>query len=76
MPVHPITYQWTKSNGSQIQIQVGDDPKVLSFSPLRLSDAGRYTCQATVSSPYLHNDIIITDSQDIIIQSMYRTDVI
>ena len=40
-----ITYQWTKNNGTQTQI--GTD-KVLSFSPLRLSDAGRYTCQAAV----------------------------
>ena len=43
-----ITYQWTKNNGTQTQ--VGTD-RVLSFSPLRLSDAGRYTCQATVISP-------------------------
>ena len=47
-----ITYQWTKDNGTQTQIQVGGDPRVLSFSPLRLSDAGQYTCQVTVSSPY------------------------
>ena len=44
-----ITYQWTKNNGTETQIQVGADPTVLSLSPLRLSDAGRYTCQATVS---------------------------
>jgi hypothetical protein len=40
-----ITYQWTKNN----ETQVGTDSQVLSFSPLRLSDAGRFTCQATVS---------------------------
>ena len=39
-----ITYLWTKDNGTQTQ--VGTD-RVLSFSPLRLSDAGQYTCQAT-----------------------------
>ena len=50
-------YQWTKNNGSQTQIQVGADPKVLSFSPLKLSDAGLYSRQATVSSPYLTNNI-------------------
>ena len=59
-----ITYQWNKING---QVQVGTD-RVLSFSPLRLSDAGRYICQATVSSPYLNNDIIMTNTQDITIQ--------
>ena len=41
-----ITYQWTKNNGSQTQVGTN---RVLSFSPLRLSDAGQYTCQATVS---------------------------
>ena len=64
-----ITYQWTKNNGIQTQIQAGADHRVLSFSPLRLSDAGWYTCQATVSSPYLSNSIIIMDSQDITLQS-------
>ena len=54
-----ITYQWIKNNGTQSQIQVGGNLKVLSFSPLSLSDAGQYTCQATVSSPYLIDNITI-----------------
>ena len=57
-----ITYQWTKNNGTQTQ--VGAD-RLLSFSPLRLSDAGRYTCQATVS-PCI---IVIMDTEDIALQS-------
>ena len=61
-----ITYQWTKNNGAQTQI--GAD-RVLSFSSLRLSDAGWYTCQATVSSPYLNNDITDAASQNVTIQS-------
>ena len=65
-----ITYQWTKNNGTQTQIQVGANSGVLSFSPLRLSDAGQYTCQATISSPYLNDDIITTtDSGNVTIQS-------
>ena len=64
-----ITYQWTKNNA---QIQVGGDPKVLSFSPLRLSDAGQYTCQATVSSHYLNNDITVMNSQDLTPQSEFN----
>ena len=63
-----ITYQWTKNNGTQTQ--VGTD-RVLSFSPLRLSDAGRYTCRATVSSPYLNNDITMMDTHDVGIQSKF-----
>ena len=64
-----ITYWWTKNNGTQTQVQVAADPSVLSFSPLRLSDAGRYTCRATVSSPYLNSDITMMDTQDITLQS-------
>ena len=60
-----ITYQWTKNAGTQIQVPMGADPKVLSFSPLRLSDAGWYTCQATVHSPYLINVITKMDYQNV-----------
>ena len=71
-----ITYQWTKNNGTQTQLQVRPDPKILSFSPFRLSDAGRYTCQATVSSPYLNNDITMMDSHDVTLQSELLSTVI
>ena len=64
-----ITYQWTKNNGTQTL--VGAD-RVLSFSSLRLSDAGQYTCQATVSSPYLNNDITIMDTHDVRLQSKHQ----
>ena len=49
-----IMYQWTKNNGTQTQIQVGGDPEILSFSPLRLSDAGQYTCEVMINSSYLN----------------------
>ena len=64
-----ITYQWTKNNGTQTQIQNDAANPRISFSPLRLSDAGQYTCQATVSSPYLSNDIAMMDTQDVTLQS-------
>ena len=57
-----ITYQWTKNNGTQTQI--GTD-RVLSFSPLRLSDAGQYTCQATAGPC----NITEMDTQDVTLQS-------
>ena len=57
-----ITYQWTKNNGTQTQLQVGATPKVLSFSPLRLSDAGQYTCLVIVASSYLFNGVTTTAS--------------
>ena len=64
------TYQWTKNNGTQTQ-QVGTDSNTLAFSPLRLSNAGRYTCQATVSSPYVNNDITVMNTQDVRLQSEF-----
>ena len=60
-----ITYQWIKNNGTRTQ--VGTD-RVLSFSLLRLSDAGQYTCWATVSSSC---NITKTDTQDITLQSEF-----
>ena len=52
-----ITYQWTRDNGTT-QTQVGTNSNTLSFSPLSLSDAGRYTCDVTVGSSYLNSDIM------------------
>ena len=60
---YSITYQWTKSNGTQTQVGTN---RVLSFSPLRLSDAGQYTCQATITSPC---SITEMDTHDITLQS-------
>ena len=61
-----ITYQWTKDNGTRIHVGT---TKSLSFSPLKLSDAGRYTCLVTVSASYLSNNITATVSRDIRLQS-------
>ena len=57
-------YQWTKNNGTQTQVGAG---RVLSFSPLRLSDAGRYTCQATVNPC----NITIMDTHNVTLQSEF-----
>ena len=65
-----IAYEWTKKNGAETQLQVGSDANVVSFSPLRLSDAGEYTCQVNVSSSYLSNNIIrMSRTLDITVQS-------
>jgi hypothetical protein len=60
-----ITYQWTKNKGAEIT-QIGAD-RILSFCPISLSDAGRYTCQATVSPC----DITMMDTHDIALQSEF-----
>ena len=63
----PLTYQWTKNSDTLMQKAITiSNSSVLIFSPLRLSDAGRYTCHATVSSPYLRTDITLTESWNII----------
>ena len=50
------TYRWTRNSGTEIQI--GDDPSILSFTPLRLADAASYICEVTISSSYITGDII------------------
>ena len=57
-----ISYQWTKDNGSQV-----GTGRLLSFSPLRLSDAGRYACQATVTINPCNNTGM--ETQDVTLQS-------
>ena len=49
-----ITYKWTRNDGST-QIQVGTNSNTLTLSPLRLSNAGDYTCSATINSVLLNN---------------------
>ena len=62
---HHIMYQWTKNNGTLVQLEI--ETSTLSFSLLKLSDAGQYICQAAISTYYQSNDIIVLamDSQDI-----------
>ena len=56
-----LTYQWTKSNSTG-RMQVGSNTSTLSFSSLRLSDAGQYSCQVTVNSRYLHDALNVTSA--------------
>ena len=64
------TYQWTRDNGNT-QTQVGTNSNSLSFSSLSLSDAGRYTCSVTVSSPYLNTSVMAlsSSSEDVMFES-------
>ena len=65
-----IAYQWTRNDGST-QTQVGTNSNTLSFSPLRLSHAGDYTCRVTLGSTLLNNDITVSagNAQRLMIQS-------
>ena len=61
-----ITYQWTKSDGPDMQAGTNS---ILSFSTLRFFDAGQYTCRISVNSLFLNNDIMAMGSEVIRIQS-------
>ena len=55
------SYQWRKSRDN-----VKSDSSILFFSPLRLSDAGLYTCIATMGSR------IVNNSETILSKSKYK----
>ena len=62
-----ITYQWTKNNITT-QTQVGTNSNTLSFSSLRLSDAGWITCTVSINSDYLDNKITQNNTIQLTIQ--------
>ena len=51
-----VTYQWNKDSNDG-QIQVGTTSEILSFTPIRLSDAANYSCAVTIASGYLTSSI-------------------
>ena len=59
-----VIYQWLK-NGAVVS---GQTMATLSFSPLIFSDAGSYTCQATVTSSLLSDSITTVPSNSESIQ--------
>ena len=63
-----ISYRWTKNNGTLTQLEVGTEPNTLSLYPLRLSDAGLYTCLATVRSFRIANAITVARTHEVRIQ--------
>lgn len=63
-----MSYQWTKNNGTTMQLGTSS---TLSFSSLRFSDSGLYTCYAAISSHTLSRDVTVTGSHNVIIQSKF-----
>ena len=63
-----ISYQWTKNAGTT-QTQVGINFNILSFSPLRLSDAANYTCRVIIDSSFLSSSISSMTTYDVEIES-------
>ena len=60
-----INYQWTKNSGGQDLLQLTEMSFNLSFSALKLSDAGQYNCQVTVHSDHLNENIVINTSYNL-----------
>ena len=58
-----MIYQWRK-NGAVVSDQT---MAILFFSSLTISDAGNYTCQATVTSRLLSDPIINSSSSSIVL---------
>ena len=65
--VHTKTFHWTKSTGSRSQIQ--GNSSTLTFSTLRVSDAGEYTCRAIIDSDILSGSIEDTGVYTISVRS-------
>ena len=64
------TYQWFKDG----VLVSGQTMETLSFNPLSFSDAGRYTCQATVTSSLLSGPITAnsSNSENVTLRSELR----
>jgi hypothetical protein len=63
-----VSYQWIKENGTVTQPAAAENDTI-AFSPLRLSDAAQYTCQATASSIRFANEVTLTKSHEVRVQS-------
>ena len=68
-----IEYQWTKLNGTLSHINP-TNTQDLSFSSLKLSDAGEYACRVNVSSSSLNTMYTAINFYSLYIQSeLYHT---
>ncbi len=66
-----ITYQWFK--GSTPRAMLSTTFADLTLDPLNLSDAGQYSCDIIVSSPFVTSDLTASSGvEDLIIQSEYN----
>ena len=65
------TYWWTRAGGMEVSRS-----NSFPLSPVELSDAGNYTCRATVNSNLLTNDIIRSANQIVMVQGELVTQVL
>ena len=58
-----VIYRWFKDSSTQMWNSIGTNSSILSFaSPLKLSDAGNYTCEVSIAreSPSLASSVMAT----------------
>ena len=60
-----LAYEWRNKG------QLLSNSSVLQLPSLKLSDAGKYTCQVLVTSNYLYNSITVTESHNLVIKSKH-----
>ena len=58
-----LTFEWMHFNGTVLE-KAGTNSRDLHFSPLKLSDAGEYTCTVNISSSLLKTNLIINSMSD------------
>ena len=64
-----VTYQWLKNSA----VVSGQTMATLSFSPLTFSDAGSYTCRATVTSSLLSDPITTASANSLSVRLTCRS---
>ena len=57
-----LTYKWTKSNSSQTLCIPTTNNALFNFSPIKISDAGNYSCEVNNSSNYLEESVVVVKS--------------
>ena len=62
------TYRWYNGS-SETGSQVGTNSSTYAFTRLRPYDAGQYTCEVTIVSPFLNGDLNGTMMQSVTLQS-------
>ena len=60
-----ITYLWTKNNDTLTNVVTNSS--VFHFCPLRLSDAGNYSCEINLTSRYLNQTLNIKSERQAVV---------
>ena len=67
-----IVIEWSNSSNHTVASGTGKHLQLLLMK-LKLSDAGQYTCNTTVTSPYIQNEIIVESVETLFVASKKST---